>query len=308
MRSKSDSSPTPSQGPFFYEWAFGALLAFLSLRALIRFGPLDPAAWVPFILLVVDGALIRWDRDPRSLWSGRIRLLFHPVAMGILYVRLGRDVPRLDPTRADAWLLAIDRWLLGETPAVILSSHLHPVATELLSLCYLLFYVALVAYHWIWLSHSLPMARKFCTGLYWIYAVGYVGYSLVPGVGPWVYLAAKLEPLTAGPLTWLTDQVVRAGCNGVDVLPSLHCAVALYFLGFDFMNGQRRRFLLTLAPGLGLCVATMYLRYHYAVDVLAGCLLAAVALVLVRLTQADSARVERTDELRMETRHGSNAR
>lgn len=308
MYSTSESTrPSGLKALLIHEWIFGGLLAFLSLRALDRLGPMDPATWVPLVLLVADAGLIAWDRKRESPRSGLIRLLFHPVAMCLLYFRLGVDIPRLDATRADAWLLAVDRGILGETPSVILSAHTHPVATELLSLCYLLFYVAMIGYHWVWLTESMSLAQSFCAGLYSIYAVGFLGYSLLPAAGPWVHLASSLKPLNGGPITWLTDQVVRAGCNGVDVLPSLHCAVTVYFIGFDLLNGRLRRLLLTLAPGLGLCVATLYLGYHYAVDVFAGILLACVALLLIRPTPTDSSGVQRANQLGMETRHGRDA-
>ncbi|MBI3857133.1 MAG: phosphatase PAP2 family protein, partial [Planctomycetes bacterium] len=73
--------------------------------------------------------------------------------------------------------------------------------------------------------------------------------------------------------------LVARGTTGVDVFPSLHCAVTAYLLGFDFRH-NRRRFWILLAPGVGLCLSTIYLRYHYAIDVAAGFALSALALAL----------------------------
>lgn len=281
----SGPAPSPSSHPtglLLHEWAFGALLAYLAVRASIHLGPLDAATLIPLFLLGIDASLIARDRHARTLASGRLRLLFHVVAMNVVYLRLGIDVPRMGSPSADAWLLGLDRQWLGETPAIRFASLANPVLTELISLCYFLFYPAMLGYQVAWLLSAPHQARRFFAGLYLIYAVGFLGYTLAPATGPWVHLASSFQPLQGGPITWLTDRIVRAGCNGVDVFPSLHSAVTVYFIGFDALAGRHRRFLAGLAPTLGLCIATVYLRYHYAVDALAGIILAAAALFIVR--------------------------
>jgi membrane-associated phospholipid phosphatase len=63
----------------------------------------------------------------------------------------------------------------------------------------------------------------------------------------------------------------------VDVFPSLHCAVSAFFLFFDLLH-RRWRFWLYLVPCVGLWLSTIYLRYHYFIDVICGFVLAAFAL------------------------------
>lgn len=279
---RASTTPRSAPGLFLQEWAFGALLVYLALRGSVQLGPLDPAAWIPAALLAIDAALIRWDFQKNSVASGRCRLLFHAIAMNIVYWRLGQDVPRLQATTADGWLLGIDRRWLGDTPAVSLAPLVHPALTEILSGCYLLFYPAMAGYQGVWLFSEASQARRFFAGLYLVYAVGFFGYTLAPAKGPWIHLAGSFEPLTGGPLTSWTDLIVRNGCNGVDVFPSLHTAVIAYFVGFDFLNDRRRRAAAMLLPAIGLCVATLYLRYHYAVDAMAGLVLAAIGLRITR--------------------------
>ena len=55
----------------------------------------------------------------------------------------------------------------------------------------------------------------------------------------------------------------------MDVFPSVHLAASLYLLMFDWRH-QRRRFWWFLVPCLILWFSTMYLRFHYFVDELAG--------------------------------------
>lgn len=295
----TDTSAPPTRGLLLHEWTFGALLIYLAFRSSIQISPLDAATVIPVLLLGVDAALIAWDRRARTLTSGRSRLLFHVVAMNVVYLRLGVDVPRMGNLSADAWLLSLDRRWFGETPALRLASLANPVTSELVSFCYFLFFPAMLGYQLAWLFSEPLRARRFFAGLYLVYSVGFAGYTLAPATGPWVHLASSFQPLQGGPITWLTDRIVRTGCNGIDVFPSLHIAVTTYFVGYDAMSGQYRRFLFALVPAIGLCVATVYLRYHYAVDGIAGFILGAAALFMVRPSRPTSANIPSTPESRL---------
>ena len=84
-------------------------------------------------------------------------------------------------------------------------------------------------------------------------------------------------PLTGGWPTEANATLVAIGGNKVDVFPSLHCAASAFILAFDKRH-SRARFWLFLVPVAGLWLSTLYLRYHYLVDLVAGFALAGVAL------------------------------
>jgi len=71
---------------------------------------------------------------------------------------------------------------------------------------------------------------------------------------------------------WLVDSLMGAvdrGSNAVDVFPSVHVAASLYLLLFDWQH-YRQRFWWVLVPCAVLWMSTVYLRFHYFVDLLAG--------------------------------------
>jgi membrane-associated phospholipid phosphatase len=84
-------------------------------------------------------------------------------------------------------------------------------------------------------------------------------------------------PIAGGWMTALNQAVVAHGSNRVDVFPSLHVAVSAFILLFD-----RRfavwRYRVYLPAAIGLWISTLYLRFHYGVDVIAGALLAITGL------------------------------
>ena len=126
----------------------------------------------------------------------------------------------------------------------------------------------------------MDLLKKFVIGLFTIYGLGFLGYSFVPAAGPCHALAAQYSvPLTGGWITGWNAAVVAKGSNGVDVFPSLHCAVSCFLLFFDRRH-RPWRYRIYLLPCIGLWFSTIYLRYHYLVDVICGFALAAFALWL----------------------------
>jgi membrane-associated phospholipid phosphatase len=86
-------------------------------------------------------------------------------------------------------------------------------------------------------------------------------------------------PLEGWIVTHWNAEIVRAGSNGVDVFPSLHCGVTSFILLFDWSH-KPWRFWAYVVPCVGLWVSTVYLRYHYIVDLVAGFALSAFALYI----------------------------
>ena len=126
------------------------------------------------------------------------------------------------------------------------------------------------------------MLRRLFVGLFTIYGIGFLGYSLVPAGRP--QLVTQMEctvPLIGWAITRFNAFVVEQGSNGVDVFPSLHCAISAYLLFFDRQH-TRWRYRLYLVPCAGLWLATVYLRYHYFIDVVCGFALAAFALWITK--------------------------
>jgi membrane-associated phospholipid phosphatase len=102
----------------------------------------------------------------------------------------------------------------------------------------------------------------------------------MPAAGPYVAMAGDfVRPLEGGWLTRIHHAIVVRGTNGVDVFPSLHCGVTSFLLFFDRRHAPRR-YRLLLVPVAILWTSTIYLRYHYFVDVVAGFAISALGLML----------------------------
>ena len=215
----------------------------------------------------------------RRTWAGLAAICaVLAVCMNVSYQAMAGAVPAVGAGRIDAELLAIDRWLLGETPAVLLEPWVRPWLTELMSLCYIFFmpllFVSLLRYFF----YRRELLGEFYAGLFAVYGLGFLGYLLLSAGGPCLAYPELFNiRLDGGVVAEWNRIMVEQGSNRVDAWPSLHSAVSMYILGFAWRR-QRIEFWGLLLPVLGLWVSTMYLRYHYFADVVSGFGLAAFAL------------------------------
>lgn len=214
-------------------------------------------------------------RPSPSRW--RCRMLLTLTISGLCYFSLKDAVPMMQNPNdlkslnwhQDATLEQWDILLLGDFPSKLMTLSLPNWASDLLMVCYFFFFYYIVGGLLYYLLTDLRKFRCAVVGFGTLYALGYVGYMLMPAVGPYV----ELEPRTGG---WITDvggAFIVKRSNGVDVFPSIHMAASLYLLMFDFQN-RRIHFWWVLAPTVGLWISTIYLRYHYGVDLVAGIILA----------------------------------
>lgn len=228
-------------------------------------------------------AAVRFARD---LYLVPIILYIYTQASSIAFPLHGRDY--------DQALIAADRFLFGGDPTVWAFRFAHPALTELLQLAYssyYLFFIALIAEF-----SRRPDRRAFETGAFLIvygFYLSYVGYLLVPAVGPRFTLhdfAATDAELPGLLLTPYLRDIINAGGGAPagsadplaavhrDAFPSGHTQLTLTAMYIAFRMRSLHRWWL-LAVGSLLIVSTIYMRYHYGIDVLAGVLffIAAVA-------------------------------
>ncbi len=263
-----------------HEWIFGVYLLVMAISLLVMegFSKLDTRVF--WVLLAANATVITASicHESSTLW--RIRLGYYIVAMNIAFQQMRTAIPALRDYRADTDLEAIDIWLTGETPSLIMESWLQPWFSDIMSFCYFLF-LPYLAISMLWYLFSpLQVAKRFYAGLFSLYGIGFLGYLVVPAAGPYLAMADRFsEPIEGGWLTSVNASLIAAGSNGTDVFPSLHCAVSCYLLFFD-RRFRPRRYRIYLLPCMGLWISTIYLRYHYLIDLIAGFMLAAFSLWL----------------------------
>lgn len=214
--------------------------------------------------------------------EGRARMLLYRLlallCVLLSYFEMGVLLPALRPVLFDAPLLAIDRALLGETPAKVLEAWLTPGRAAWYSFFYYS-YVWLMAFHLIGTA-ALDRGRRAHELLLAATLVGLVGhfcYGLVPAVGPYAHMGFA-RPIEGGFFWDLVRTMVGDAGALLDVFPSLHTAFptlyALHALRHRRTVPYRFLWPVSVFFAANIIPSTMLLRWHYAIDVVAGLVLA----------------------------------
>ena len=203
--------------------------------------------------------------------DGRVRLGINYLCALWLYGATSRVTNALGSPLWDNTLLGVDRQWFGETPSVEFQVYSAPWLTDVMSACYTFYHVYLHGMLiLVMFTKSSSAARFFGDCLYAGFAVGFVGYLLVPALGPGAAFPSLYhQPLVGGTMSSLNAWIVGTGAALYGTFPSLHVLVTMILLDHDWRL-CRRRFWWVVGPAVGLLASTLYLRYHYAVDLLAG--------------------------------------
>ena len=276
------------------------MLAVAALTAAAHPSKTRAATAMTALALGVVGTIVAFRRGLVTARPAAPILYRAAVLGGVLgpYFVLRDLLPVVRPGSFDHVLYGLDLALFGGEPAVWMQRFVTPAATEWFSFFYLCYFPLLALF-------TLPIAfgvdreaiiGELATGMILVYCVGQSLYLLVPGFGPYAAFPALFpETLPSGP--WhdaLVRTVATAGAQK-DIFPSLHTAGPLFLTLFAFRHRREPAFRiawpLTAFVTVNILVATLLLRWHYAIDVVAGVVLGLAAFAgAIRLPAAEAAR------------------
>lgn len=111
---------------------------------------------------------------------------------------------------------------------------------------------------------------RFSRRIFTAFGIGFIGYFTLPAASP-AQAFPKLFPqaIAGGLITAWNDGINAAMAARYDSFPSLHILITLMLLGWDWRY-FRGRFWIMLIPSMLMIAATVVLRLHYTVDLLAS--------------------------------------
>jgi hypothetical protein len=214
-------------------------------------------------------------------------------------------LPVVNPGSLDHQLFALDHVLFGFEPAVWADRFVTPVTTEWFAFFYFCYFFLLAAHIFpiVFGARDQLLLGEFMLGMLIIVCVGHTGYILVPGFGPYRAMPDMFHhELPSGLWMDLVWSTVRSGGAMKDIFPSLHTAGPCFIAMFSFRNRDRLPFRFTWPLitffAANIIGATMFLRWHYVIDVFAGFTLATVAALLAPLITRWELERRRRDDLR----------
>jgi len=179
----------------------------------------------------------------------------------------------------DETLLSMERSLLGTEVVLSFRRLTNPIVTEWMMFAYVL-YVPLLKITMLacYRSGNPSALYDYLLNLSLAYVVCYVGFVLFPVASP-LYHAPQLftTGFDGGLFTWMGEWIRTNQHYAGGSLPSPHCAAGTVMMVM-FYRYNRRWFFILLPTFLTIYVATVYGRFHYAWDGIAGILTAAAVI------------------------------
>jgi len=201
---------------------------------------------------------------------------FSPIVFVITtYQSLGNMIQYLQPD-IDPYLIRIDFLLFGVHPTVWMERWIDPWFTDLMSLAYISYYfLPVILIVTLYLKGRKEEFHQTLFILTFGYYISFIGYILFPAIGPRFTLAhLQTAPLEGSFFSDLVRDLLNAiEHNKRDCMPSGHTQIALMVL-FLARRYEKTIFCFFLPVVCGLILSTVYLRYHYVIDLIAGAALA----------------------------------
>lgn len=199
-------------------------------------------------------------------------LIFPVICVLLIFDSLEWLVHYINPKDIDPVLIRLDYLLFNNHPTVMLERIMNPYLTDILQVAYSTYYFIPVSFGASLLlnNHKGEFDKSLFMILFCFY-LSYLGYILMPALGPRFTInnlqTKELQGFfVAGPIQQFLNRL-----EGIkrDAFPSGHTGIALIvlYLAYRF---NRRFFWICLPVVSALIFSTVYCRYHYVVDIIAG--------------------------------------
>ena len=247
--------------------------------------------------------LRRLPRAWRDRWTNeRIMLAVSGlVAYHVVYVCY-RNLKSWDAfnTVRDEQMLRFDRWLFaGHSPAVLLHDLLGTHASAYALVFFYKAFTYLVPLSVVGSLVLVPRIREgyvFLASSMWVWVLGICSYYLIPTLGPFASAPHEFTRLPATSITstqaeylaerahLLADRGAPDAFASISAFASLHVGFTAMVLLMAIYYRQRWLSWVLAVYLVLVMVATVYLGWHFVSDVVAGLVLAALAVLLGRFT------------------------
>lgn len=297
----------PTKGLLAVEWVVAAYMVFTLLFMLFTYTKLnnpDAMLWGRFRIVVTTLALWAVYRMVPCRLTRFVRIAVQLAFLGWWYpdtYELNRVLPNLDHLFA-LW----EQQLFGFQPSLAFSQALPwPVVSELMDMGYASYYPMIflvVLFYFVFRYKEFERASFVVLASFFAY---YVIFVLVPVTGPTFYFrAVGLDNIMAGVFPnvhdyfnyhtecltspgWqdglfygLVEDAKNAGERPTAAFPSSHVGISTVLMLLAAHTGNRRLVYILLPFYVFLCMATVYIQAHYAIDALAGLITGALMYLL----------------------------
>ena len=242
-----------------------------------------------FLAFVLSILLVRGRLLKRSWVAALVYRIGIYGVVQVSYFFLKHVLPLVNTTR---WIKSCTSSICGcsttsrRWPGIATST---PATTDWFAFFYFGYFL-LMAVHvvpLVFFGRQKQIVGEFTFGILLMFSIGHSLYMVVPGYGPYRAMADAFQhPFPDGLWYRMTMDAVRSSGALMDIFPSLHTGAPTVLALFSYRNRKHMPYRYTW-PIVTFCtaniiIATMFLRWHYLIDVVAGFSIAVSVVLLSR--------------------------
>jgi membrane-associated phospholipid phosphatase len=241
--------------------------------------------------------LIEQNIDEKN-YSSLLKIIRYWYGIAVILVSFKEIYHIIHSLKLHDWdmvFIKLDYSIFGIDPTKWAYQFANPALTEFLQIVYIYYYLMIVVYGLeIYLWKRFDDFKYVLLVLFTGFFTSYLLYMVFPAVGPRFYLHNFYSISKELPGLLLTEPI-RSFINfgesiplGVsnpiefvqrDAMPSVHTTIAL-LITYLSRKIKSKSFYFYLPYSILLVISTIYLRYHYAVDIIAGAIIALAAIFI----------------------------
>ncbi len=231
---------------------------------------------------------------PDSKYKILAQVIYAPIIY-ICYLQVQSYIKVLNPNDFDWLLIKADFWLFGLNPTQSLKQISYPVLTEYLQFAYVtFFFMPLIHAVELYKKNKEKEIKEFTSMMTFAFYLSFLAYFMLPAIGPRFTLHDFAKTSFELPGVLITEylrEFVNSG-GGVppgvskpelfvnrDCFPSGHTMMTLLNIILAFRYNTKIRYVI-LVIGCSLIFSTIYLRYHYVIDVIFGIVFCFVVILI----------------------------
>lgn len=239
------------------------------------------------------------------------KLFLVPVIL-LIYSQVQNYLRVINPNLYDSTLASWDYAIFGANPTEWLMIISNPILTEIMQISYFSYYLIPLVIGFELHNRQIAIENgkyslnknypagdvniffNFAAILLFTYYISYLLYFLMPAIGPRFYIhnMDSIDTELSGLLlTQIMRDLINSGSTisaglpptpeyiNRDCMPSGHTMITFLCIILAFKYASKYRWAI-LIVGTCLIISTVYLRYHYVVDVIAGIALVAIIFII----------------------------
>jgi membrane-associated phospholipid phosphatase len=262
--------------------------------------------WYLFVILnitisiVIFYFIVRYEKQSigakgRSKFTKAIRFWYIIFVILLFFKEIYLIMINLEPVFYDDILIKIDHYIFGVNPTQYLFGIHNPFLTEILQIVYGVFYLTPFIFGMeLYLWNRFDEFKYAMFVIFFGFYLSFIGYLILPAIGPRFTLHNFANLSNELPGIFFTD-ILRDFVNWGesisknianpesiaqrDAFPSGHTEIILLIVYMSHKI-KSNSFYFYLPYAILLMFSTIYLRYHYVIDVFAGAVFALITILI----------------------------